>query len=89
MVLQNQSALSASEFITYIILYSQILSPAKNIATAITVVQKGLAAGDRVLKIIDTPMEIIDHPNALSIGSFNHDIEYKNISFAHLQSGHF
>jgi subfamily B ATP-binding cassette protein MsbA len=36
LVLDNQSELNASEFITYIVLFSQVLVPAKNISSAIT-----------------------------------------------------
>jgi subfamily B ATP-binding cassette protein MsbA len=83
MVLEKQSNLSASEFITYIILYSQVLGPAKSIAAAITNIQRGLAAGERVLKIIDTPDAIKEHENAVSILNFKNDISYKNASFSY------
>lgn len=83
LVLNNQSELSASEFITYIIVYSQILPPAKNISNSITNIQKGLAAGERVLKIIDTAEEVIDLPGTSEIISFNDKIEYRDVSFAY------
>ena len=83
LVLENAGDLTASEFITYIALYSQILIPAKNISTAITNIQKGLVSGDRILKIIDTQIEILDKENALVIDSFNDKIELKDVSFSH------
>lgn len=83
LVLQNQSDLTASEFITYIILYSQILGPAKNISSAITNIQRGLAAGERVLKIIDTPDEVVEQPDAISIKAFKDEVLYKGLTFAY------
>ncbi len=83
MVLNHESSLTASQFITYIILYSQILPPAKNISGAFAYIQKGLAAGDRVLHILDTPIEITDEANAVAINTFNEKIEYRNIYFAY------
>jgi subfamily B ATP-binding cassette protein MsbA len=83
MVLNHDSSLTASQFITYIILYSQILPPAKNISGAFAYIQKGLAAGDRVLHILDTPVEITDDVNAIAINTFNEKIEYRNIYFAY------
>jgi subfamily B ATP-binding cassette protein MsbA len=83
MVLNNQSELTASQFITYIVLYSQILPPAKNISTALTNIQKGLAAGDRVLRIIDTPVEVKEVQNAFELKAFNDKIEYRNIFFSY------
>lgn len=81
MVLTNQSELSASQFITYIILYSQILVPAKNISTAITNIQRGLISGERIFEIIDQKEEILDRSNASSITAFKEEIVFKNVSF--------
>lgn len=83
LVLSQNSALSASEFIAFIALYSQILPPAKNISAAVTSVQRGLAAGDRVLKILDEPIEIKEAANATAISTFNDSIEFKNVSFGY------
>lgn len=83
LVLSEQSGLSASEFIAFIALYSQILPPAKNISSAVTSIQRGLAAGERVLHIIDEPVEIKEEPDALEIKSFNSNIEFKNVSFGY------
>lgn len=85
MVLNHESSLSASQFITYIILYSQILPPAKSISTAITSIQKGLAAGDRVLKIIDEPIEVTEAASAAELNVFSNSVEYKNVFFAYEQ----
>ncbi|MEO5674466.1 MAG: ABC transporter ATP-binding protein, partial [Chitinophagales bacterium] len=83
LVLQQNSALTASEFIAYIALYSQILPPAKNIASAVANVQRGLASGERILGIVDTPIEITDESNAQSITAFDSRIEYQNVSFGY------
>lgn len=81
LVLQNQSDLKASEFITYIILYSQILVPAKNISSALTNIQRGIASGERIFSILDTPVKIEENPNAMSIEEFKGKISYENVSF--------
>ncbi|MBX7109363.1 MAG: ABC transporter ATP-binding protein/permease [Chitinophagales bacterium] len=83
MVLSQQSGLSASEFIAFIALYSQILPPAKNISSAVTSIQRGLASGERVLKIIDEPVMIKERPDAIAIQSFNGQIEFRSVSFGY------
>jgi subfamily B ATP-binding cassette protein MsbA len=85
LVLDQAGDLSASEFITYIALYSQILIPAKNISTAFTNIQKGLVSGERLLKLIDSKIEITDKANALVLKGFNEKIELKNVHFSHEQ----
>ena len=83
LVLEHAGDLTASEFITYIALYSQILIPAKNISTAVTNIQKGLVSGARLLNLIDTKIEITEKVNATSLSGFNDKIEFKNVHFSH------
>ena len=83
LVLSNEGSLSGSQFITYIALYSQVLVPAKNISSAITNIQRGLASGERIIAILDTDVSIQDAENAKEVHSFNQGIEYKNVSFAY------
>jgi subfamily B ATP-binding cassette protein MsbA len=83
LVLEHAGDLTASEFITYIALYSQILIPAKNISTAVTNIQKGLVSGARLLKLIDTKIEIVEKENALNLSGFENKIEFVNVHFSH------
>jgi subfamily B ATP-binding cassette protein MsbA len=83
LVISNKSELTASEFITYIILYSQILPPAKNISNSITTLQRGLAAGNRLFQLLDTPSQINDAPDAEHISSFENCIEYRQVWFSY------
>ncbi len=83
LVLQNQSELSASGFITYIILYSQILIPAKNITTAVTNIQKGMVSGERIFSILDEKNDVLESGSGQTFHSFQQSIEIKNLHFSH------
>ncbi|MFN0048656.1 MAG: ABC transporter ATP-binding protein [Cytophagales bacterium] len=83
LVLSNQSELTASEFVGYIILFSQILRPAKAISTSISTIQVGIAAGERVLSVIDLKSTITDGASSLEVKQFNNQIEFKNVSFSY------
>ncbi len=83
LVLNNNSELKASEFITYIILFSQILPPAKVISTALSSIQRGLASGERIFHTIDTQPAIQDKPGARSIDVFKHNIVFDHVSFSY------
>ncbi len=85
MVLNNTSTLGASEFITYIIIFSQILPPAKAISNAVSTIQRGLASGERIFSTIDTPPLIKDKPDARSINAFQKDIVFEEVSFSYEQ----
>jgi subfamily B ATP-binding cassette protein MsbA len=81
LVLGGQAELSASAFITYIILFSQILTPAKSLSGAFSNIQRGLVAGARVLRIIDTESSVRDRPNAQVLPEFHDQIELRDVSF--------
>lgn len=81
LVLENQSELNASEFITYIILYSQILIPAKNISTAVTNIQRGIASGARIFSVLETDVNIVEDKDAIAKTSLNAQIVFKDVSF--------
>ncbi len=81
LVLENKSDLNASEFITYVILYSQILVPAKAISSAVTNIQRGIVSGERIFKIIEAENKIVEATDAVSLSSLNKNVEYRNVSF--------
>lgn len=81
MVLDNASALSASEFIAFIIIFSQILNPAKAISNSFSNIQRGLASAERVFSVIDTPVSVNEAPNAREITALNDNISLEQVSF--------
>ena len=81
MVLSNESSLSPSEFIGYIVIFSQIINPAKKFSTAFYDIRKGLASIDRISLILNAEETIKSKKDAVKINTFNSKIEYKNLSF--------
>lgn len=75
--------LAASSFLTYIAFFTQILTPAKSISTAVSTLQRGVASMERVLQVIDTKPDICSAPDAIVIKSFEKAIEWHNVSFAY------
>ena len=83
MVMGTDSSLSASSFITYIIVASQIIPPVKQITQAYNSIQKGVASEERINKILHAENTITEINNATEIKSFSTKIEFKNVSFAY------
>jgi subfamily B ATP-binding cassette protein MsbA len=81
LILSDQSTLSASEFITYLIILSQFLRPIKAISNALSNIQRGLAAGERIFEVLDLPSDVTDKPNAKVLTTFENRIEFKNVWF--------
>jgi subfamily B ATP-binding cassette protein MsbA len=78
-----EGSLKGSDFIAYIGLAYNILTPAKAISKASYQVKNGLAAAERVFEVLEVENTITDTENAKEITSFNQGIELKNIKFAY------
>lgn len=86
LVLQDQSSLDASEFITYLAVFSQIITPSKTFSNGISAVQKGIASAERIFSVVDTKPAIEDAPDAVELKKFESDITFKNVSFSYDQT---
>jgi subfamily B ATP-binding cassette protein MsbA len=81
LVIGENSPISGEIFITYMLIFSQIIPPAKTFATGYYSMQKGLASADRIFDIMDAEEVIEEKPDAISIKTFNSGIEYKDVTF--------
>lgn len=86
LVLSNEGGLNAAEFIAYIALFSQVMRPAKAISGAFSSIHSGIAAGERVLALIDEKPQIADAPNAKPVNGFRESIRFENVSFAYTET---
>ncbi|TWR23925.1 ABC transporter ATP-binding protein [Mucilaginibacter achroorhodeus] len=83
LVLNKSSALTPPEFVTFIALFSQVMRPAKAISDSFSNIHSGIAAGERVLSLIDEKPAINDAPDAVELKSFNDAIKFEDVSFAY------
>jgi ABC-type multidrug transport system fused ATPase/permease subunit len=83
LVLGDSGAISAAVFITYILIFSQIIPPAKTFSTGYYSIQKGIASAERIFEILDAEEVIVEKENPVRINDFRERIEYRNISFSY------
>lgn len=81
LVLGDSPTITAALFITYIVIFSQIIPPAKTFATGFYNMQKGVASAERIFEILDADEVIEEKPNAVKISNFEKEIEYRNVFF--------
>jgi subfamily B ATP-binding cassette protein MsbA len=86
LVLSGNSDLGASDFITYIIIFTQVLNPAKEISRSVSNIQRGIASAERIFQVIDTPTNISSPVKPKPLKGLYESIEFKNISFAYEES---
>ena len=76
-----EESLTGEDFITYIALAYNILTPAKLMSKASYSVKKGNAAAERVLEILETESPLQDANDAIAKNDFNSEITIENVSF--------
>lgn len=69
--------------IFYLVMLYSIINPLKEFSKASYNIPKGLASMDRIDKILQAEIEIKDKENPKHIVSFEHQIEFRNVSFAY------
>lgn len=69
--------------IFYLVMLYSIINPLKEFSKASYNIPKGLASMDRIDKILQAEIEIKDKENPAHISSFEHQIEFRNVSFAY------
>ncbi|WP_437917672.1 ABC transporter ATP-binding protein [Sphingobacterium sp. LRF_L2] len=83
LVLSGEGDLKASEFITYIAIFSQVMRPAKALTDAFSNIHNGIAAGERVLDLIDERSAVTDKQNATVVSHFKESISFRNVDFSY------
>nr|WP_294057516.1 MULTISPECIES: ABC transporter ATP-binding protein [unclassified Prevotella] len=69
--------------IFYLVMLYSIINPLKEFSRASYNIPKGLASMERIDKILKAEIEIKDKENPEHIASFEHQIEFRHVSFAY------
>ncbi|WP_443945663.1 ABC transporter ATP-binding protein [Pedobacter sp. AW1-32] len=80
---KETNALAAADFIAYIAIFSQVMRPAKALTDSFSGIHSGIAAGERVLELIDTKPAMIDKSDAEIFEGFKEAITIENVSFSY------
>ncbi|MBO5956167.1 MAG: ABC transporter ATP-binding protein [Bacteroidales bacterium] len=81
LILSGSASITAANFIAYIIVFSQIIPPAKSFSHGFYNLQKGMASAERVFEILDADEVIFEKDNAKHITEFIDSIKYNNVVF--------
>lgn len=84
LILNENSTLSAAEFIYYLVVFYSIINPAKDLSKAMYSVERGMASLERIDVILaaTNPLKAVTNP--LPVKPFQHEIVYKNVWFKYV-----
>jgi ATP-binding cassette, subfamily B, bacterial MsbA len=83
LALQGTGKMTPDKLVAFLLVFSQIIPPAKNITTAWFNVQKGMASIDRIDQIINAEEKIKEKENALPVKEFNDSIEFRGVWYSY------
>ncbi len=75
--------LKASTFIMYLAIFTQITRPLRSFTDAFANINQGIAAGERVLALLDEKSEITDAPDAVEMTGLKREIEFRDVRFSY------
>lgn len=80
-ILKGNEALTADVFLGYILVFANMLGPARNVANSYFYIQRGVASLERIEVIMDAEINIKESLHATNIKKFEHEVEYRDVSF--------
>lgn len=83
LALQGTGNMTQEKLIAFLVVFSQIIQPAKNITTAWFSIQKGMASIDRIDQILEAEEKIPEKTDAVSLQGFKKSIEFKEVWYGY------
>ncbi len=79
--INNAQGLTGEVFITFIIVFSQLLRPIQGISTNLAFMTKAKASQDRINEILETDEKIYEIDNPIALSELKIGLRYENVSF--------
>jgi subfamily B ATP-binding cassette protein MsbA len=80
---KTASGLSGEMFLTFIIVFSQLLRPIQSVSNALANMAKAKVSLDRIQEVLNQDERIVDTPNARAISTLNQTLSFEGVSFSY------
>ncbi len=81
--LVSSGDLDAAQFLAFIAIFSQITRPVRSFIDQFANINQGVAAGERIFKLLDEENPMEDQADAVEMKPFEREIEFKGVSFSY------
>ena len=82
---QKGNGLTGEVFMTFIIVFSQLLRPIQGVSSSIANMTKATVSLERINNILEEDERIIEKPHSIVIKDLNDSVEFNNVSFGYGQ----
>ena len=83
LVLNDRFSLDATDFLTYIAIFTQVINPLKALSSASYNIQKGAASIERIEQLITEQETVQEAPDPVPLREFTEAIELQDVGFVH------
>ena len=81
--IEDPNAMTGSEFMTFIIVFSQLLRPVSGFSNGMAFMSKAIPSIDRINQIIDLEDKIVNPENPVKKSSFEEELEFEDVIFSY------
>jgi subfamily B ATP-binding cassette protein MsbA len=82
-VLGNSTSLSPGGFVLFLGALFSMMQPLKLLGQVHNSLKEGMVAAQRVFSILDTPIQVADHPQAVEVRDLQRSIRFVDVSFCY------
>lgn len=82
-ILAWREGLSVADIVAFLLYLGLFYAPVTGLANLLESMQQSMAGAERVLDILDAPAEILDSPDAESLGRLRGEIVFDHVSFSY------
>ncbi len=75
------TGLNAEGFIRYLVFLLTMFNPLKELSKFNNEIQMGMAAAERIFRIIESPPEVYHKPGSIELKNFQYAVEFKDVTF--------
>ena len=82
----SQGEITLGVMVAFLAYVSRFFQPVQELSQLYTTMQSAMAGGEQVLKLLDTPPEVADRPNAHEIPPIAGKVTFDHVSFAYREN---
>jgi subfamily B ATP-binding cassette protein MsbA len=79
--------LTADRFFLFLVAIFSLMQPIKVLSRVNIDIQQGLAAADRIFKVLDTRPKIVESPRPIELPGFENSLRFENVGFSYNSDG--
>jgi ATP-binding cassette, subfamily B, multidrug efflux pump len=78
-------SLDLGVMVAFLFYIQRFFDPIRSLTLQYSVMQRAMASGERIIEVLDVPVEITDKPDAVTLGSdMDGSVEFKNVTFGYV-----